>query len=187
MALRFPSLSPLFFSFSPLQLLLLLLCSPFSLLSFPLLSLSLGLLPLLSSLSGFSSPSLRLLFLLSPSPVFIGKNRGGDVVGQPLLAAPPPSLNTWKVGQVGVPFRHHFEGRRRLIEGERGGEQKKKNNSSSPASLRVQGKKMMVSFKTAPFWVLSFFKKKKQCMKRRRFYQNASFHLNGFGAKTRQI
>ena len=79
------------------------------------------------------------------------------MVGQPLLAAPPPSLNTWKVGQVGVPFRHHFEGRRRLIEGEHGGEQKKKNNSSSPASLRVQGKKMMVLFKTAPFWVLSYF------------------------------
>ena len=88
MALRFPSLSPLFFSFSPLLLLLLLLCSPFSLLSFPLLSLSLGLLPLLSSLSGFSSPSLRLLLLLSPSPVFIGKNRGGRRGGAATVGRP---------------------------------------------------------------------------------------------------
>ena len=79
------------------------------------------------------------------------------MVGRPLLAAPPLSLNTWKAGQVGVPFRRLFEGRRRLIEGERGGEQKMKNNSSSPASLRVQGKKMMLLFKTAPFWVLFFF------------------------------
>ena len=57
---------------------------------------------------------------------------------------------------MGVPFRRLFEGRWRLIEGEHGGEQKKKNNSSYPASLRVQGKKMMVPFKTAPFWVISF-------------------------------
>ena len=32
-----------------------------------------------------------------------------------------------------------------------------------------------------------FFFFLKQCMKRRRFYQNTPFHLNGFGAKTRQI
>jgi hypothetical protein len=60
-------------------------------------------------------------------------------------------------------------------------------SSSSPAS-RIQGKKKThSSVKTAPFrfhlfiFLLFFFHE--QCMKGRRFGQNASFHLKGKGSK----
>ena len=71
--------------------------------------------------------------------------------------------------------------------GKKVGEKGEKKSSSSPAS-RVQGKKKTYSaFKTAPFWASSFFFFVQQWMKRRRFGQNAPFHLKGKGAKTRQI
>ena len=54
-----------------------------------------------------------------------------------------------------------------------------KNASSSPVLCASRGRnRLMVPFKTAPFALsLSFFFPVK-CMKRRRFDQNASFHLN---------
>ena len=94
----FPSLSPLCvfcFSFSSLLL-------PFS--SLPSLLSSLSLLPLLPL-----SPLLFYLFLL-PLPCFYRQKQGrGTCGGGHCAAAPPPSLNTWKAGQVGVPFRRLFE------------------------------------------------------------------------------
>jgi len=53
-----------------------------------------------------------------------------------------------------------------------------KNASSSPVLCASRGRRrLMVSFKTAPFaFFFLFFLVK--CMKRRRFDQNAPFHLN---------
>ena len=90
--------------------------------SFPFLFSSFMLCSLSSSPLSWSPFLLFPSFHLAALPCFYRQKQGG----RPLLAAPPPSLNTWKAGQVGVPFRRLFEGRWRLIEGERGGEQKKK-------------------------------------------------------------
>ena len=103
--------------------------------------------PLLISLL-FSSPSLGLLsFFQSPSPVFIGKNRGGRhggaaTVGRPLHYRSVDKKDGVKWVKCG-----------RLIapnSGKKLGEKWRRNSSSSPAS-RVQGKKMMMPLKKAPF------------------------------------
>ena len=98
-----------------------------------------------------------------------------------VAAAAPSTIDPWikrrrQVGDCG-----------RLIAPnpvEKLGEKGKKKYSSSPAS-RVQGKKKTYSaVKTAPFWAFFFLQ---QLKKRRRFGQNALFHLKEKGSKTRQI
>ena len=94
----------------------------------------------------------------------------------PLSSSPPSSLPlpcfyrqkqggpTWWGGHCWPPLHYPSKVCKwlncgRLIEpkpGKKFGEKWGRKSTSSPAS-RVQGKKKMVSFKTAPFWVLFFF------------------------------
>ena len=92
-------------------------------------------------------------FFQSPSPVFIGKNRGGRhggaaTVGRPLHYRSVDKKDGVKWVKCG-----------RLIApnpGKKLGEKWRRNSSSSPAS-RLQGKKMMMPFKTALFLAFSVF------------------------------
>jgi hypothetical protein len=138
-------------------------------------------------LSLFSSPPFGLppsLFFSPPPPIFIGKNRGGMWLGRPLCCRPkncprntsPPSSPTR--GKL----RANGGGVSVFLKREMAVTEEEKKSSSSPAS-HVQGKKKTHSaFKTTPFWVFPFFFNE-QCMKRLRFGQNVSFHLNENGAK----
>ena len=130
-ALRFPSLSLLFFF-----------------IFFPAASSS-------SSLPSLFSSLLSLFFpLLSRFLFFIGKNRGGGVVvGRPLSAAPPLTNQRIKsrrqVGEMRASYctKSGKESRRK----------EKKKNKFSPLFSTRAGKKMMVSFQNGTVLRFPFF------------------------------
>jgi hypothetical protein len=119
---------------------------------------------LLCPLSSIFSPFSRPPFLFCP-PVFIGKNRGGTWLGQPLCCRPS---NKWKVLVcVGV-FLMLFRRRKSVKTWGR-------KSSSSPTSGIQEKKKTYGAVQNGT--IFASFKKKR--MKRHRFSQNVSFHLNG--------
>ena len=129
--------------------------------------------------------SLLLFFFLLVSPVFIGKKQGGERPGRLLCCRPsttqgahllPFLQHVESFGQVGVLGRRLFDAFKRKKIGENRG----KKNLLLPLLHASRGRRRpTVSFKTAPFGL--FFCE--QCMKRRRFRQNASFQLKGKGGK----
>ena len=138
-----------FFSFSSVSVF-------FSFLLFFLFS---SLFPLPSAVFSLSLvlPSLPLFFptsFRSPSPVFIGKNRGGGVVvGRPLSAAPPLSNQRIKsrrqVGEMRASYCAKSEKEvQRKVE---------KKKSSSPLFSACVGKKTMVLFQNSTVLHSPFF------------------------------
>ena len=149
-----------------------------------------GLITLLPLLSLLSFPLSFLFCFFSPLlfsralPCIYRKNRGERGRGRPLCnhpkncprnTSPPSSPTRGKLRASGGGVSVFLKREMAVTEEE-------KKSSSSPAS-HVQGKKKTHSaFKTTPFWVFPFFFNE-QCMKRLRFGQNVSFHLNENGAK----
>jgi len=124
------SSSFLFFGSSP---------SPLLLLSSLLFSLSFFLL--------FFSSSSRSLFFLVPSPYFYRQKQGRETwLGRPLCCRRSTASSTRGKGGKSASFWRSSRGGKSV-------RNKGEKQHFLPCSLRVLGKKMMVPFKTAPFWV----------------------------------
>ena len=155
------------FFFSPVSFFL--LRSPFSLLFFLLLSLSLG-----------QSLPLGLFFIFLVLPCFYRQKTGETLWWGGHCWPPPPLPFQWIttpgkwVSLVGVFLRKKQE-RKQVKSGE-------EKNLLLPCSLRAQGRRRWCRSKRHRFAFLRFlflYIYNKQCMKRSHFGQNAPFHFKG--------